>query len=112
MGIEPTGPAVHETQPALKTGRHTSTDPLPRSQKPSARALARQRLSALCAKTRVALLFARQQPTGNASFQSARNAPRPTTQLQAGTSCTRPRRLTFEAAAKGQALGLLIEIHR
>ena len=29
MGIEPTGPAVHETQPALKAGRHTSTDPLP-----------------------------------------------------------------------------------
>jgi hypothetical protein len=30
MGIEPTGPAVHEAQPALKAGRHTSTDPLPR----------------------------------------------------------------------------------
>ena len=29
MGIEPTGPAVHEAQPALKAGRHTSTDPLP-----------------------------------------------------------------------------------
>ena len=29
MGIEPTGPAVHGTQPALKAGRHTSTDPLP-----------------------------------------------------------------------------------
>lgn len=29
MGIEPTGPAVHGTQPALKTGQHTSTDPLP-----------------------------------------------------------------------------------
>jgi hypothetical protein len=29
MGIEPTGHAVHATQPALKAGRHTSTDPLP-----------------------------------------------------------------------------------
>ena len=29
MGIEPTGPAVHGTQPALKAGQHTSTDPLP-----------------------------------------------------------------------------------
>ncbi len=29
MGIEPTGPAVHGTLPALKAGRHTSTDPLP-----------------------------------------------------------------------------------
>jgi len=29
MGIEPTNPAVHEVRPALKTGRHTSTDPLP-----------------------------------------------------------------------------------
>ena len=29
MGIEPTGAAVHDSQPALKAGRHTSTDPLP-----------------------------------------------------------------------------------
>ncbi len=34
MGIEPTGPAVHEAQPALKAGRHTSTDPLPQGERP------------------------------------------------------------------------------
>lgn len=51
MGIEPTNPAVHEVRPALKTGRHTSTDPLPHEwptlqQPPGASATGRDELHA------------------------------------------------------------------
>ena len=79
MGIEPTGPAVHKAQPALKAGRHTSTDPLPLRRGASSNGTRPwpQRGQATRTPPRASALTQGKQQTGHTVGQTLGHPPRP-----------------------------------